>query len=209
MRKLLLFVLLTSVIWSSCKKATVESINTNNSRDSLTYQPSVPGSVWKYTRITAGTNVNTTTTTRLNRNDTLNGKIYFVFETVGDIFPPFSYTRREPGKYYQIVPASTNNVEALVLDTLQPLNQTWIGAVNGTDEYSYKIVQKFPTYSLDAFSFKNVYHVYNEKRTSGNLVLFGNTYYAQGVGLIYSDGTAYTNLGAIPFTLKLTNLDLK
>jgi hypothetical protein len=208
MRKLLFFVLLTNVVWSSCKKATVESINTNNSRDSLTYQPSVAGSVWKYTRITSGTFVNNTVTTKLSYDTVANGKTYGVFSSTGDVLGSYHiYNRRDAGKYYQIVPFSTNASEVLVLDTAKAINQTWIGGTNGSDEYSYKIVQIFPTYTLDAFTFRNVYQVYNERKNTntGNVNASGNTYYAQGVGLIYSDAT----ISGIPGTLKLTNLDLK
>ncbi len=66
--------------------------------------------------------------------------------------------------------------------------------------------QKLPTYSLDGFTFKNVL-VINQKRTKpdGTITLNGNTFYAQGVGQVKSEGT----VSGVSVTIKLISVDLK
>jgi hypothetical protein len=210
MYKITLSLFVVIVFTASCKKEKpIEAINTNNSRDSLTYQPYVPGSEWKYSRLATGFFERTVTTTRLNRDTILNSKTYQVYSNTGDILSNYYeiFNRQDGSKYFQIVPNSTNATEVMVLDTTKAVNETWIGGVNGNDQYSYTIVQKFPTYVLDNFTFRNVYKVYAERRKLSTQVLTdsGNTFYAQGIGLIYSDAT----IQGITGSLKLISLNLK
>ncbi len=74
------------------------------------------------------------------------------------------------------------------------------------DTYTFTMKEKIPIYQLDGFTFKNVL-VVNQQRTNGsnNVTLDGDTYFAQGVGQVYSIGT----VSGLAVTVKLITLDLK
>jgi hypothetical protein len=62
------FISMAVLLVAACtKKKTVQSVNTNNSKDSLTYQPKVPGSKWTYQRSLNGVScIQPMPTTRLS-----------------------------------------------------------------------------------------------------------------------------------------------
>jgi hypothetical protein len=199
----------------SCKKDSpaIESINTNNSSDSLTYQPKNAGSKWFYTRLTTTiitTNLDSFYFTSLNYDTTAYSSSFHVFK---DDFLGNQYIRQDAGKYYTLLTGSTNKPQILVLDTSKNLNEWWQGGVNGNDTYSYKIVERIPSYTLDNFTFRNVIKVYGERvQNNGGvntITLKGDVYYAQGVGNIKSDliGTFLGN--QITTAIKIRRLDLK
>jgi hypothetical protein len=190
--------------FSSCKKKTIEYVNTNNSKDSLTYQPKVPGSKWSY--LLSSSLINKTyNTTRQNYDTVFNGKTYAVFFSEFEL-EGTQYVRQDGDKYYSVLTTSTNKTELLMLDAAKGVNDTWVGGVNGTDTYYYTIVDKFPVYTLDGFTFKNVIHVKMERKDASNAVtLSAEGYFAQGVGQIISKG----DLVGIPFETKLISVDLK
>lgn len=204
------FIILISV--SSCKKSSpaIESINTNNSSDSLTYQPKNAGSKWFYTRVTANITIDSFYFTSLNYDTTAYGSSFHVFK---DDFLGNQYIRQDAGKYYTIITNSTNKPQILVLDTSKNLNEWWQGGVNGNDTYSYKIVERIPSYSLDNFTFRNVIKVYGERvQSSGGvntITLKGDVYYAQGVGQIKSDLIGLLAGNPISVAIKIKRLDLK
>ncbi|MBL7764631.1 MAG: hypothetical protein JNJ58_00935 [Chitinophagaceae bacterium] len=204
MTKNLLFLIFISVIAiSSCKKKKIESVNTNNSKDSLTYQPSVPGSKWTYVMTVAGVSNTTYNTTRLTYDTTINSKVYHVFnsETEGQ-----QYIRQDGDKYYSVLTAATNKTELLIIDASKNVNESWVGGVNGSDTYTYTMKEKFATYQLDGFTFKNVLKIYQERTNgSGNVTLSGDTWYAQGVGQVKTEGT----ISGISVDIKLITVDLK
>lgn len=187
----------------SCKKTKIKSIETNNSVDSLTYQPKVPGSTWTYQVLLAGVPNKTYTTTRLTYDTTINGKTYQVFDAGSE---GFQYIRQDGDKYYSVLTSSTNKIELMVIDAAKNVNDTWIGGVNGSDTYYYTIVEKFPAYYLDGFTFKNVLKIYQERKDASNTVtLSGYSYYAQGVGQVVSEGT----IASVPIKVKVISVDLK
>jgi hypothetical protein len=209
--KYLLLCFMVLMCFISCKKSSpaIESINTNNSSDSLTYQPKNAGSKWFYTRVTT-LGIDSFYFTSLNYDTTAYGSSFHVFK---DDFLGNQYIRQDGGKYYTIITNSTNKPQILVLDTSKNLNEWWQGGVNGNDTYSYKIVERIPSYSLDNFTFRNVIKVYGERvQNNGGVntvTLKGDIYYAQGVGQIKSD--LIFIIGGIQqqVAIKIKRLDLK
>ena len=199
---LLIVVCLLSLV--ACKKATIQSINTNNSKDSLTYQPKVPGSKWTYRRTIGGVQNTDYTFIRLTTDTTAYGATFQSFSSDDNATNKLNqYIRQEGDKYYNILPASTNKPQLLVLDAARNVNESWLGGVNGSDTYTYTMKQKIPVYTLDGFTFKNVLVVHLER--TGPSPLSADTYYAQGVGQVQSIGTV-NNINAV---VKLLTLDLK
>ena len=197
------FLILVSL--TACEKPKIEQIDTNNSGDSLTYQPKVPGSLWKYNRFAAGGISNTNYNfTRSAQDSTYLGKVFNLYNSELD---GLQLLRQEGNKYYQVLTASTNKPELLVLDADKNVGNSWVGGVNGTDTYTYSIAQKIPVYTLDGFTFKNTIVVHQVRTNSGrgDTTLDVNSYYARGVGLVKSEGT----VNGIGVTVKLLVLDLK
>jgi hypothetical protein len=205
--KTLYFFLLFACTLASCKKAKVESVNTNNSRDSLTYQPKVPGSTWTYRRTVGDIDNTTYTYTRLSADTTAYGFVFNIFSSTDNTNGGNQYIRQEGGKYYSILTASTNKPALLILDTAKNINESWLGGVNGSDTYTFTMKQKINTYILDNFAFKNVL-VVHLNRTGPN-PLSADTYYAQGVGQVKSDGTANVSGFNVSVNVKLISIDLK
>lgn len=192
---------------AACKKPTTKAVNTNNSKDSLTYQPNVPGSRWTYTRTILGQNT-TYNFTRLTNDTVSNGSTFLVYKSDID---ENQYLRQEGGKYYSVLTASTNKPTLLILDTSKNINESWVGGVNGTDTYTYTMKEKIPIYFLDGFQYKNVLKVYTERTTGSpsNITLAGDTYYAQGVGQVKTEGYVKNNGITVNVFLKLISVDLK
>ena len=203
MRYVLLSMLVLASFFS-CKKSKIETVNTNNSKDSLTYQPRVPGSKWTYEMTIAVVNKTTYNTTRLTYDTVINGKTYQAFNSEAE---GNQFIRQDGDKYYSVLTSSTTKMELLILDASKNVNETWIGGVNGDDQYSYTMKEKFPVFTLDGFTFKNVLKVYQERKntTTNNVTLTSDNYYAQGVGMVQSEGT----LNSIPVKVKVISVDLK
>ncbi len=203
MKYFLLCSLVVIMSLSCKKKKTIESVNTNNSKDSLTYQPKVPGSKWTY-QVTLNGIINSTySVTRLDYDTVCNSQTYQVFhdEKQGN-----QYIRQGGGKYHSVLTAAANKTELMIIDTSKNVNDTWVGGINGTDTYYYTMKDKYPTYTLDGFTFKNVLKIYQERKdANNNVTLSGESYYAQGVGNILSTGT----IAGIPIEVKLITVDLK
>lgn len=194
------FIIIASM--GSCKKK-IKSVNTNNSVDSLTYQPKVPGSKWTYRVSIAGVSNKTYNTTRLTYDSTINSKVYQVFDSEND---GLQFIRQDGDKYYSVLTTSTNKTELMIIDASKNVNESWVGGVNGSDTYTYTMLEKNPVYYLDGFSFKNVLKIHQERTNgSGNVTLSGDSYYAQGIGQVLSEGS----LSSIPIEIKLISVDLK
>ena len=188
----------------ACKKATIQSVNTNNTRDSLTYQPKVPGSKWVYKRVVGGVQSTTYTFIRLSTDTVAYGSTFQSFSSDDNATNMVNqYIRQEGDKYYNILTASTNKSQLLILDAARNINESWVGGVNGSDTYTYTMKDKIPIYTLDGFTFKNVLVVHLDR--TGPNPISADTYYAQGVGQVQSIGT----VNAISAIVKLQTLDLK
>lgn len=189
---------------TACKKPTIEKINTNNSSDSLTYQPKIPGSKWTYNRFVAGglSNIDYHFT-RKNTDSIYLGKTFNLYDNDLD---GVQLLRQDGNKYYQVLTASTNKPELLVLDADRNIGESWVGGVNGSDTYTYTITEKIPVYQLDGFTFKNTIVVHQVRSTSGgNITLNAHSYYAKGIGLVKSEGS----VSGLNVTVKLISLDLR
>jgi hypothetical protein len=196
-------------IFVSCKKEpAINSVSNVGSKDSLSYQPSVPGSFWRYTKTTSLTAPIEYNFISLNYDSSAYGKVFHVFsdEQNGN-----QYIRQDGGKYYTIFTPGTTKPEFLVLDTSKAINQSWIGGVNGDETYTYTIKQKIPIYILDAFTFKNVYKVYTEKTKTltGVVMTSGDLYYGQGIGLIKSDLVFFNGGLQISVVVKIKDVIIK
>ncbi len=201
MRLILLIIPILACI-TACKKPKVKQIDTNNSADSLTYQPKVTGSQWVYSRTIPILGTNNYTVTRLGYDSILHGNSYYVFGSTADAN---QYTRQDGNKYYNILVASTNKPALLVLDADRNVGDTWVGGVNGTDTYTFTLKQKIPQYFLDGFTFKDVIVVQQVRtNTQGNTTLNVDTYYARGVGMVLSTGT----VSGIAVQIKLLSVTL-
>lgn len=202
--KYLISIIICLLSLVACKKSTIESINTNNSRDSLTYQPKVSGSKWVYKRIVGGVQSTTYSFVRLSTDTVAYGSTFQTFSSDDNATNQVNqYIRQESDKYYNILTASTNKPQLLVLDAAKNINESWVGGTNGSDTYTYTMKNKIPVYVLDGFTFKNVLVVHLER--SGPNPLSGDTYYAQGIGQVQSFGSA----AGVPVNVKLITLDLK
>ncbi len=192
----------------SCKKATIESINTNNSRDSLTYQPKVPGSKWTYRRTIGGIQNTTFTFLRLTADTIAYGSSFQIFSSDDNTTSNLNqYIRQDGNKYYSILTGSTNKPQLLVLDADKNINESWVGGINGSDTYTYTMKEKIPSFQLDGFTFKNVL-VVTLNRTGLNPAT-GDTYYAQGVGQVKSTGTVTVAGITVSADVKVLTVDLK
>lgn len=203
---LLIFTCLLSLI--ACKKATIESIQTNNTRDSLTYQPKVPGSSWTYRRTIGGFQNTTFTFRRLTTDTTAYGSTFQVFSSDDNTTNNLNqYIRQDGNKYYSILTGSTNKPQLLVLDADKNIGESWQGGTNGSDTYTYTMKNKIPVYVLDNYTFKNVL-VVTLNRTGPNPAT-GDTYYAQGVGQVKSEGTVTAGGITVSADVKVLTVDLK
>ncbi len=192
----------------ACKKATIQSVNTNNSRDSLTYQPKVPGSKWVYKRTIGGIQNTTYTFIRLSTDTVIYSSTFQTFSSDDNATNGVNqYIKQEGDKYYNILTASTNKPQLLFLDAARNINESWLGGVNGSDTYTFTMKDKIPIYVLDGFTFKNVLVVHLER--TGPNPLSGDTYYAQGVGQVQSIGKVNVSGNNLSANVKLITLDLK
>jgi hypothetical protein len=184
----------------ACKKIpAIESVNTTNNSDSLTYQPKNLNDKWIYVRNTLGTNTNYNFV-RLTTDSIFYGNTFNMFNSDID---GLQYIRQDGGKYYSILTGSTNKPALLILDTSKNINESWVGGVNGTDTYTYTMKQKIPIYVLDNFTFKNVLVVHLERTTGAVSTISGDTYYAQGVGQVKTEGTVLVNGINVAVNIKL------
>ena len=205
--KKFIFPILCLMVFSACKKSKVETVNTNQSRDSLTYQPKVSGSMWTYRRTIGGIQNTTYNVIRLSADTTAYGTTFNIFSSDDISSNANQYIRQEGGKYYSILTASTNKPQLLVLDTAKNINESWLGGVNGSDTYTFSMKDKIPVYVLDNFTFKNVLVVHLER--TGPNPLSGDTYYAQGVGQVKSEGTSTAGGLTFSVNVKLISVNLK
>ena len=206
--KYLLPILFCFVSLIACQKAEIQTVNTNNSRDSLTYQPKVQGSKWTYRRTVGGIQNTTFTFLRLSTDTTAYGSTFQIFSSDDNTTSNLNqYIRQEGNKYYSILTGSTNKPQLLVLDADRNVNESWVGGTNGSDTYTYTMKEKIPSFQLDGFTFKNVL-VVTLNRTGPNPAT-GDTYYAQGVGQVKSTGTVTAGGITVSADVKLLTVDLK
>lgn len=203
MRLSFFFIISIFVLTASCKKSKLETVNNVGSIDSLSYQPSVAGSTWKYDTYINNIKGAEKTSICQSYDSIINSKTYDVYLNQD---ATLTFNRRDIDKYYNVLTSSTNKTELCVLDASKNVNDTWVGGVNGSDTYYYTIVEKNPTLVQNGITLKNVIKVYNERKdAAGTVTLSGYAWYAQGVGNIKSTGT----ISSIPIEVILTSADIK
>ena len=206
--KYILASLIIFLSFTTCKKATIESIKTNNTKDSLTYQPKVPGSKWIYRRTIGGFQNTTFTFLRLTGDTTAYSAAFQIFSSDDNTTNNLNqYIRQDGNKYYSILTGSTNKPQLLVLDADKNIGESWLGGTNGSDTYNYTMKNKIPVYILDTYTFKNVL-VVRLDRTGPNPAS-GDIYYAQGVGQVKSEGTVTVGGITLSAEVKVIDVDLK
>jgi hypothetical protein len=194
--------------FAACKKPAVETVITNNSKDSLTYQPKVPGSKWVYRRTVGGVQNTTFTFLRLTTDTMAYGSTFQIFSSDDNVTSNLNqYIRQEGNKYYSILTGSTNKPALLVLDADKNINESWVGGTNGSDTYTFTMKNKISVYQLDNFSFKNVLVVHLER--TGPNPASGDTYYAQGIGQVKSEGTVTVGGITLSSDVKLLSVVLQ
>ena len=189
MKYLFLCVVVVASFISFKKTTVIESIEVAvGSRDSLSYQPSVAGSSWVYTKTVSVLAPSDYNFASLNYDTSISG---FTFHVFSDDILGNQYIRQDGGKYYTIFTPGTTKPQLLVLDTSKAINQPWIGGENGDETFTYTIKERIPLLVIDGKPFRNIYRVYNEKTKTltGQVTTSGDILYAQGIGLIKSDLT--------------------
>ena len=206
--KALIFSLVMLVFLVACNKPKIESIDTNNSSDSLSYQPKIPGSKWTYRRTIGGFQNVTYNIIRLSTDTVAYSSTFQIFGSDDNTTNNANqYFRQDGDKYYNILTASTNKPQILFLDASKNVNESWLGGVNGSDTYTFTMKQKISSYVLDNFTFKNVLVVHLER--TGPNPISADTYYAQGVGQVKSDGTVTGGNISTTVNVKVITVDLK
>lgn len=196
------------ISFAACKKNKIQTVSTNNTRDSLTYQPKVPGSVWTYKRTVGGIQNTTYTFLRLSTDTSAYGSAFQIFSSDDQSTDGLNqYIRQEGDKYYSILTGSTNKPQLLILDAAANVNDTWLGGVNGSNTYTFTMKQKIPVYTLDNFTFKNVLVVHLER--TGPNPISADTYYAQGVGQVKTEGTFTFGTINTSVNVKLLTVNLR
>ena len=190
------------ILNTACKKSKLESINNVGSIDSLSYQPAVSGSTWKYDNYLSGVKSPGKTTICQNFDTTFNSKIYDVYLNNDG---SYNYSRKEVDKYYYVLSTSTNKTELCALDVAKNINETWIGGINGSDTYKYTIKEKLSTLVVNGITLKNVIKVYNERYENSILKDDGYIWYAQGIGNFKTE----LKINTIPLEIILTAADIK
>ena len=202
------FIALISLLaFTACKKSKIESVNTANSTDS-SYQPKSIGSQWSYRRTVANVQNTTYKVIRLSSDTLAHGKTFNVFSSDDNSTDGVNqYIRRENDKYYSILTASTNKPELLILDAAKNVGESWLGGVNGTNTYTFTMQEKIPVFQLDGFTFKNVLVVHLEK--TGPNPASVDTYFAQGIGQVKSEGTITGGGITVSVKVKVLTVDIK
>lgn len=200
----IIFLVFIALCLGACKKSKIKSVNTNNTADSLSYQPFVPDSKWTYEFTLMNVSKSNYDVVRLNYDSTINGHVYNVFN---DGKQGLQFYRQDGKKYYSVLTTAANLTEVNHLDASKNVGESW-SSVNGSDTYTYTMAEKFTTYVVDGFTFNNVLKV-SMQRTDGNdnnkVTMSGDTFYAQGVGMIISDG----KVGPLDIDIKVLTVDLK
>jgi hypothetical protein len=156
----------------------------------LDYQPTSAGSTWSY----GGQSPYTATS--LGTTKTINGKIYYEFETKQGSTTYKSSVSKENGVYTSISENSRfGNLEITQLKENEPVGATWTnsGMVNGvTSNYKFTIAAKGITKTVEGKEFKDIIHVKLESTFTYMGQTFPypevfNYFYAKGVGLVLTE----------------------
>ncbi len=200
----LLFIVLCA---GNCKKPSTP--DTSNTGD---YQPLTVGSEWNYT--VTGSNAGSYKVTILNRDTTINGKVYSVASNSAAVNEYYAKFNGEYLRYNKFAELNNQTIELLYLKDKLAKGQTWTevktvnitlggSSVPVTATLVFTVADKGIDYVVNGTTFKNVIKV----TVAPSFSIFGSTqnpdsydlqyYYAFNVGLIYSKTSIVMALAGI------------
>ena len=200
----LLFIVLCA---GNCKKPSTP--DTSNTGD---YQPLTVGSEWNYT--VTGSNAGSYKVTILNRDTTINGKVYSVASNSAAVNEYYAKFNGEYLRYNKFAELNNQTIELLYLKDKLAKGQTWTevmtvnitlggSTVPVTASLVFTVADKGIDYVVNGTTFKNVIKV----TVAPSFSIFGSTqnpdsydlqyYYAFNVGLIYSKTSIVMALAGI------------
>ncbi len=200
----LLFIVLCA---GNCKKPSTP--DTSNTGD---YQPLTVGSEWNYT--VTGSNAGSYKVTILNRDTTINGKVYSVASNSAAVNEYYAKFNGEYLRYNKFAELNNQTIELLYLKDKLAKGQTWTevktvnitlggSTVPVTATLVFTVADKGIDYVVNGTTFKNVIKV----TVAPSFSIFGSTqnpdsydlqyYYAFNVGLIYSKTSIVMALAGI------------
>ncbi len=198
-----LFIVLTA---GNCKKPSTPSTDNGD------YQPLTVGSEWNYT--VTGSNAGSYKVTILNRDTTINGKVYSVASNSAGVNEYYTKFNGEYLRYNKFAELNNQTIELLYLKDKLGKGATWteVKTVNVnlsgtpvpvTATLVFTIAEKGIDYTVNGNTFKNVIKV----TVAPSFSIFGSTqnpdsydlqyYYALNVGLIYSKTSIVMALAGI------------
>ena len=196
--KRFLLLLLSPLIFVACTKENSEGDEGGGGSNQL-YINTATGSTWNYevTESEAGDEPYSYeyTLTSTNRDTTIGGKKYHVYE---DSFDEESYMFTNGKQYFQIGFEEDMSVEVLFLKTDVAENATWTQNINSDFEgipipakIVHKLTGKNITHTVKGKEYKNVMRVLSTIDVSyggiAEVHLSTENYYAPGIGQIQSD----------------------
>jgi hypothetical protein len=200
----LLFIVLCA---GNCKKPSTPDTSTTGD-----YQPLTVGSEWNYT--VTGSNAGAFKVTILNRDTTINGKVYSVASNSASVNEYYAKFNGEYLRYNKFAELNNQTIELLYLKDKLAKGQTWTevktvnvtlggSSVPVTATLVFTIAEKGIDYVVNGTTFKNVIKV----TVAPSFSIFGSTqnpdsydlqyYYAFNVGLIYSKTSIVMALAGI------------
>lgn len=199
----ILFIVLTA---GNCKKPSTPSTDNGD------YQPLTVSSEWNYT--VTGSNAGSYKVTILNRDTTINGKVYSVASNSAGVNEYYAKFNGEYLRYNKLAELNNQTIELLYLKDKLAKGATWteVKTVNVnlsgapvpvTATLVFTIAEKGIDYTVNGNTFKNVIKV----TVAPSFSIFGSTqnpdsydlqyYYALNVGLIYSKTSIVMALAGI------------
>lgn len=200
----MLFIVLCA---ANCKKTSTPDSSTTGD-----YQPLTVGSEWNYT--VTGSNAGSYKVTILNRDTTINGKVYSVASNSAAVNEYYAKFNGEYLRYNKFAELNNQTIELLYLKDKLAKGQTWTevktvnitlggSSVPVTASLVFTVADKGIDYVVNGTTFKNVIKV----TVAPSFSIFGSTqnpdsydlqyYYAFNVGLIYSKTSIVMALAGI------------
>jgi hypothetical protein len=195
---LIILIILLS-IWSCKKKTSVLIASTPQ-----TYLPNTLGSHWKY-----DLNFPIPSTKEIyvtGRDTTFATSPNFIFNIMDAKSAGFEYQSKVNDDYYITVPGSQNHTPYKVIKGDAVVGEQWLGAVNGTDSYFVKLLEKDISFKMDTVVFPKTLHIQQiRKLKNGSIDMNLDTWVAYGVGIVKSSGTLLN----FPYTSRLILADIR
>jgi hypothetical protein len=116
------------------------------------------------------------------------------------------YEAKVGNDYYTTVPNSTNNTPLKIIKGDAQINEEWIGAINGTDTYFVKMLERDINFNIDTFNFPKTIHIKQTRRdVNGIKTMDLDTWIAYNIGYVKTSGT----LIGFPYSATITKAIIK